>query len=398
LILLSLEDVLPSMNQFITLRFKTKHSVEEVKDALGYLLTVYQKLRSVVEPTLFSYRVRMYEAHDENLKVLFDAAFRVRRHLVFGSDEFIEYRRALLNEPSALEFSLPIKIIYLPDDPNPVLFLAVHHMICDGMGWVNLLNALLSYLNGKTPSFISLDAPGLLSEFIKEPLFKLPAQIYHSYKIYREDARKQKGRKIINPSSRPADFFGPVDVHHHVLSPDEAAVTLKAKKMGGSLSVLLLAVLSITLARRAGIEDGDTLSIIFSIDLRPYFKGKRPVFGNYSGSCIINVPRELCESPGELVKAINTQLIQNMIRLKRKEAIYPMLITKLTTLVGRKNYARGAKFAKAGGLVPMTCAVSNVGDLDKINSHGERAQVAEAIGTTSHQQYRRENQHQFFLP
>ena len=105
LILLSLEDVLPSMNQLITLRFKTKHSVDEIRDALRYLMTVYPKLRSVVEPTLFSYRIRIYDDHDENLEVLFKAAFRVRRNLAFGSEEFIEYRRALLNEPSALECS-----------------------------------------------------------------------------------------------------------------------------------------------------------------------------------------------------------------------------------------------------------------------------------------------------
>jgi hypothetical protein len=42
--------------------------------------------------------------------------------------------------------------------------------------------------------------------------------------------------------------------------------------------------------------------------------------------------------------------------------------------------------AKKRGLLSMTCALSNLGNLNRLNSHGEKAQVCEAIATVPHPQ------------
>jgi len=70
---------------------------------------------------------------------------------------------------------------------------------------------------------------------------------------------------------------------------------------------------------------------------------------------------------------------------QKREVIFPILMYKLSTLIGKKNYARAVRIAKKRGIGSMTCAVSNLGNLDKLNTHGKKAQVHEAIATTPHQ-------------
>ncbi len=42
---LACEEVFPAMTNFVTCRFKTKHSAEEIRDAVRYMLTIYPRLR-----------------------------------------------------------------------------------------------------------------------------------------------------------------------------------------------------------------------------------------------------------------------------------------------------------------------------------------------------------------
>ncbi len=64
--------------------------------------------------------------------------------------------------------------------------------------------------------------------------------------------------------------------------------------------------------------------------------------------------------------------------------LFPMLIGKSHTFVGRKNYARAVGVAKKRGLIPLTCAVGTGGSVDILNSHGSNTQVSEAIGIIPH--------------
>jgi len=171
-VLNALGDVLISLGIVVTIRFRTVHSPQEIRDAMRYMLSIYPRLRSLVEPTLFSYKLRIFDDNDKQLEVLFNHAFRVKRNLLHNSGEYLQYRSELLNESFPLEQAIPIKIRYLPDDPMPVLLISIHHVACDGMSWIHMVGSLICYLNGKTPPFVPLDNPSVIPALLIRPFRK----------------------------------------------------------------------------------------------------------------------------------------------------------------------------------------------------------------------------------
>ncbi len=384
---LAFEDVVATAGIIITVRFKTKHSPEEMRVAMRYMISIYPRLRSIVEPTLFSYKIRILDDNSKRVNVLFNDIFKVIYNIRHNSEAYLDLRRSLLNEPFSLEQGLPIKIRYIPDDPMPVLLISVHHMICDGRSWGHIINSLIMYLNGKKPPLVPIDCPNMMPAFLKKPYSTVPLQIYRSFKIFREDLRKAKGKKIIHASSRPANFFGPVDMVQHKLSYNIGALSSKSKMLNCSVTALFLAALSISLGRRAGerITTNDIVGIPVAIDLRPFFDKEPPVFGNFISSFMVGTSYEDWGHRKSLIESVNAQLIRGVNQFKNKEVIFLSLIHKLSTFVGKKNYAREARAVKRRHkLFPMTCYFSNLHDLSGLNLHGEKAMICEAIATVSH--------------
>ena len=377
---LALEDVFTAMTNFVTCRFKTRQDVEEIRKAVRYLLTLYPRLRSIVEPTFFSHRLRILDDNDRWLEVLFNDSFRVRYGLTCDSEEFLEYRRALLNESFSLEQGLPIKVRYLPDDPNPVLYLSIHHIVCDGMSLIHILNSLLSYLNGENPPMVPLDDPSLLPAIAWKPYKTLLKQVVRSFRLCREDERKRSG-VTINPSIHPEVFFGPVDMHQQILSIGYDDIKTTSKKLRCNYTVLVLAALSIAIIRKPGRKQGRVVRINHGVNMRPYYDGKPPVFGNYAEVVPLVVDCKYEREPVQLINEIKDQLKHVTHRLKNKELLFPFLGEKLLSMLGKKYYTMFIRWAKPKrlGLLNMSFAFTSGGIGDNLNSHGTKAQVCEAL-------------------
>ncbi len=380
----ALENVVTAFTQVVTVRFKEKHTPSEIKSAIRYMLTIYPRLRSVVEPTLLSYRICVIDENDTRLETLFDDSFKVKRNLKHDSEAYVDYRRGLFNESFSLEHGLPIKIRYIPDDPRPVLLLSIHHIACDGMGWIHLVNSLVSHLNGNHPPVVLLENSSLKPALFEKSFYKIPLQIYQSYKILRNDIRQQKGYKIIRASTTSAKYFSPSNIYQQHLKVDFSSVIAKSKKLNCSITVLLLTALSMAFMKRRSGDGGNVVGTILSLDSRPYFREHKPIFGNYALTSMIWARKYDQGEPAKIIDAIDKQVKRSLLRLKNKEIIVSMLVEKLYTMVGKKYYAWGAKAAKKRGLIPMTCAVSNLGNLNGMNSYGGKAQVCEAIATVPH--------------
>ena len=377
-LMLALDDTMPSLGIVLTFRFKEPHSVSEMREAMRYMFTVYPRLRSVVEPTLFSYRLRILNDHDQELEVLFNEAFRVKYGLRCDSEEYIDYRRALLNEPFSLQCGLPLKIRYLPDDPQPMLLLSLHHMAGDGMSWLHLMDSLLRYLNNDKPPQLPLDDPNMLPALVKRPHFTLPAQIRRSFQLFKEDIRKAEGLKMIPASSRPADFFSPAEARMHILPFDIDRIMAKCKELNVGVNILLLSALALAVSRGPGRDQGDMIGIAIPTDLRPYYD-KPPIFGNFVSTFWVRIHRRNWSNPKAMLNEVKTQMYARINRYKNKEMIAQFLIEKLSTLAGKKLYSLGARIAKRKGLLPMTCSYSAIGNIDSINSYGSRARICEAM-------------------
>lgn len=383
-LMLALSEVSPSLGIVLPFRFKEPHPIVEMREALRYMFSMYPRLRSVVEPTLRSYRLKILEDHDPRMNMLFEEAFQVIHNLRPDTDEYLAYRRALLNEPFSLQQGLPLKMRYLPDDPQPMLLLSLHHMVGDGMSWLHLEHSLMRYLNGDRPQKLPLDESSLLPAFVKKSLLEIPTQITRSIVNFRADLRDRKGQRMIPASAKTSRFFGTVDAWVHTLSIDLARLHAKCRELEVSENIILLTALTMLVSRGPGRDMGNAVGIAIPIDMRPFFEQTAPVFGNFVANFWLILPRRDWDNPRALLNAVKTQMYAQIERYQHKENLIPYLIEKAQTLVGRKIYARMACLAKCKGLLPISCAFSAIGNIDRVNSYGAKAQVCETMALMPH--------------
>lgn len=378
---LAMEDVLPSQGILTSIRFRNRHSVDEIRGAVRHMLTIFPRLRTIVSPTLFSYCLQVIDDHDERLEFLFNDAFRIKHGLEYNTEAYFQYRRDLFNEPYALEQGLPIKVRYLPDSSTPVLLFNIHHMICDASSKV-LVDSLLAFLNGIAHPIQPIENPSTMPALLHSNRLKLPHQILTSYRFTRNMLRKNSNDVFLNPSTRPAHFWGPVDIHTHVFPYSVNELRLAAKKFDATLTVFLLTALTMTLSHLPVPNKGNSIGIIVPVDLRPYFPGQPPVFGNYISTCMIRTPLSICQNKREISRVIGEQLTVYLDALRAKDVIIPELIQAAYPLMGKKFYSEAIRHVKQRGLLSKSCGFSNIGSLDAFNSHGTRSQVIEYTSNT----------------
>jgi NRPS condensation-like uncharacterized protein len=379
-IYLTMEDVNLAQGNLLMLRFKEKHSPEEIREAMRYLLTLYPRLRSLLEPTLFSYQLRILDDHDERMELFFNNAFRVVPQVQYNSKEFLSIRRNFYNEPFPLFQTIPIKICYFPDNPTPVLMLSIHHVVGDGSACVHMMGSLMAHLNGKKLDPIPVDNPSLFPALVDQPWYTLPSQIIKSVQAMVQDSKQGPKGRIIPATDKPVNFFGPVDIHLDVLKYDLNIIRAMAKKQGVSITTVILTALATSLTRDRNIP-GDIAGIIVSVNLRPFFSGNKPIIGNYITGFMIRLPRAIWEDHAAMLREVQTQMIHKLARIEKKQNIVSGLAAKMSTMVGKKNYARVIRLAKQAGILSKTGALANLGSVDSLNSHGTKAQICEFLGS-----------------
>ncbi len=246
-----------------------------------------------------------------------------------------------------------------------------------------MLNSLLSYLNGNKPSHVPLDNPSIMPDFLEIPFYNVPKQIYQSFKVFMKERQKTKGDRVIQASRKPADFIGPFNMHQHILTEDLTSILEKSKTLGCSITELLLTTMMISILNTLGPKNG-VIGLVLPINVRPYFKKRQPIFGNYLYSPIIKCHSRNFHDKKQVLNHIKSQFTQHKKQLYKKQIIFSYIIDVLSTFVGKKNYARAFRMMKSRGELHWTGSFSNLGDMDNLNIYGNKAQVCEAIATIPH--------------
>jgi NRPS condensation-like uncharacterized protein len=376
-----MEDIVPSLTQLITLHFKTKHSPEKIRKAFRLILSLNPKLRSIIEPTLISYKFKIIEDGDPRVEVLFNDSFKVIDKVKYNTPEFCRIRNDLFNYPFKLQQSLPIKIQFLPD--ASVIFISLHHTTCDGVGWMHMVTSLLSYLNDIKPEATPLENPSMLNGLMKRPYILAPIYILKSFFIDRKNRKKVLSHTNINPSPKPVNFYGPSGIEQHFISHSFSVLRAQSKELGYSMNVFFLAAMARTIMKMNGAEKGEVVSIRLSYNLRPYYDRKQPLFGNYVTSSVLRVYRKDINDPHEMMNNIQVQLKESLEMLKNKNFIYPWLIGKVITIVGKKLYSKAALAVKRKQMkvFDTTFHFSTISNFDDLNKIGKKAQLIDAIAT-----------------
>lgn len=365
------------------IRFRQPHSVDEMRRAVRYLLSVFPRLRSVLEPTPFSYQLRVIDDQDPRLEVLFAQSFRIRHDVVYGTPAYEAYWREVFNEPFALQKELPIRFVYLPDDPEPTILMLVHHMILDALGSAIMVNTLMEYLNDKPRPAFPVDDPSLAPILLEQPWSKVPAQLWRSYKVFAEEARQNRGEKIVPVTTRPSTYIAQTDAIYHTLTPELATIKAKSKALGCTVSVFLLTVLATTISRGPTRDQGDVIVIPVQVDMRSNYGEKMPVLGNFFFPPILRVHRRYWDKPLEMIAELRRQMDERRAQITRRDILFPALMTKLNTLMGVKLYSRQMRRLKAKYPAMKSCIFSNPGTAaDLVNMHGAKATARIVSATT----------------
>ena len=380
------EDIFPAMGMMVTLQFTTRHDIDEIRKGMRHMLAIFPRLRSLVVSNFFSYQIKILNNSDKQLDRLFDEAFTVHQDLKYNTAEYFEFRRELLNRPFSLQEKLPLHVSYIPDDDKPILLVSIHHMICDGISFHHIIDTFMSYLNGHTPTLFPIDNPSLWPAIIERPFYKIPLQLYRSFKLYQANISEKKKYSVIHSTSRPSSTFSMVNLHQHFLPFDVNTVKKKSRELGCSVTVLLLVALTLAFIRgHNGKRKGNTIGIYHSIDTRPFFHVS-PLIGNYALFSKINVHMEYWNNIENLIDEINKQLQRNVNRYRNKEMLFYYLIEILfPSFLGKIFLGYLIKKAKKNKLrmINGTCFISTGGSLDKLNSHGSHAQISEFVDSAT---------------
>lgn len=382
-LMLYMNDVLP-MNQAVTMRFKTKHSVEDVRNGARYLLSIYPRLRSIIVPTLFSYRLQILDNDDKKVDVLFNDAFHVMRNMSVDSEEFPHYRRAIMNEPSLLDSRLGVKFYYLPDDDRPALLISMNHLTGDGISQIFVFNSIIEYLNDKRTNPVPLDNPSMKPALFENNVFKIPLQLVRSYFLQRKESKKNKKDKIIFGSNNPSEYFSPVNAYTMPFGFGIKTILSKTKELGCTVSAFMSTAMAMVFLKRHGEDKGDTVAIQMSFDLRPNFSGQRPVFGNYLTAATLRAHRKYMDKPLEMMKDLQAQMEAAKNRIEKKEILFSWMIQEMQKFLGRKNGARLIRMLKRKKTLRITCQFTTLGNGDFVNLHGEKCQICDYLPATAH--------------
>jgi NRPS condensation-like uncharacterized protein len=174
-------------------------------------------------------------------------------------------------------------------------------------------------------------------------------------------------------------------LHHQSLKHGLNEIKSKTKEFGCSLNTFILTAVALTMSRGPGRNCGNTIGIGVPIDLRPYFPGNPPIFGNYLAGVEVRITRRNWDNPKAILEEINVQMSTFMSLIKQKEMIIPNLFLEIPIILGKKNYGRIIRGLIGKGITKRTCGVSNIGNIDHLNSYGTKAQVIDAISTAPSQ-------------
>jgi len=380
------EDVFPSMGMLVTLQFSQTHGIEKIREGMRHMLALFPRLRSRVVSKVFSYKIKILNNTGEDIERLFDEAFTVHHDLIYNTSDYFEFRREFLNRPFLLQEKLPIRIAFIPDNDKPVLLITIHHMTCDGLSFHKVIDTFMAYLNGHNPISLKIDNPSLWPAILETPFYRIPIQLYKSFKVYRSITSEKKHYSVVHSSLRPSQKYSKVNLHNHVLPFDVDTVKRTSKDLGCSLTVLILVALTHVFSRRQKEKQkGNTIAIYHTIDTRSFFQ-KSPLFGNYALFSKINIHMRYWDNIGRLVDEINKQLRRNVNRYKNKEMLFYYLIEIVPPVfLGKRILSYLIKKAKKNKLrmINGTCFVSTGGSLDRFNSHGPHAQVSEFVDSAT---------------
>ncbi|RZL02909.1 MAG: hypothetical protein EOP36_07130 [Rubrivivax sp.] len=367
------EGYLGPINMPFMMRFDRPVDEALLRQALRELTTAFPRMRGVIVPTAFTYKLRILP-DDAGLEQLFDDAYRVQSGLDATSRSALEhFHSAFINEPLSLERGLPWRARFIPHAQTPLLVFSVHHIIGDGRSIVQMLAALLGRLSGQPIRPVPLESSSMVAAVTPHKWTQWPASIQGWWRNHQSDAQSSRGQKIITLASRRSERYTTTSVRYHELPCTSDQLKVIAKQTGTTLNNLVVAVMANAFLTLAPGDPHAVSAIRISVDLRRYFpEGQQPEFGNFVSSFTVRSSRQ--DTLAAQVQSVEGQVKDHLSRYEKREYALPLMFYEALPWLGRNLYSHLIVKSKAKGTLPvLSCHFTNLGNVEAI--HPKDAQV-----------------------
>jgi hypothetical protein len=346
----ALEGVAGSVSQVYEMTFERPLDPALVRSCVRALVSAYPRTRTRLAVGVFSTSLEVLDDTDPLLEPLFDEVWSVVQGVAANDERLHEYRNALLAEPFSLGRSLPVRFRFADHPTRPTLFMIVHHLVCDGRGMIQMIDALLGALAGKPIEPVAIDVPFMRAALWPRGLMARFRAALIDWRRMRAQKAAARGVSLIDPLAPLSAFTAP-RVLRYTPKLSVKKLVAAAKAQDTSLNALTLAAVTLVLARRAGAaETVDTreVAVRISVDVRPYFDPPRPnAFGNFVASFMVRSTR--FSDAAALLADVGAQLKEGVRRFKDHERGFGLLLDEIGTWIGLRLYSLAARRLKTRG-------------------------------------------------
>ncbi|RZI83459.1 MAG: hypothetical protein EOP38_12555 [Rubrivivax sp.] len=383
----AIEGLAGTMVQAYLLRLKAPVDTGLVRQVLRQLVTLYPKLRAVIEPGLHFYHFRILP-DNHVVDQLFDLAFQVEPHVDVDDPAALEaWHWRSQHQVLPLERGLGLRASYVPHPERPVLMLGVPHIFGDGMTMLQLIKQIMLGINGLPMEPMPLEAPSMIGAIAPEHWWQWPAKVWRS-RAHKVAERKLLASVNIQELPRcPQPNHSTTGVAHGALPVPVSELRKAARQVGVSLNTFLTAAIAQTFLEQAPHDPKAAAVIRISVDLRRYYPkaaGHGPLWGNHVGAFLV-IEQGAGKSVHERVRSVDASIKEGLARYARREMCWTYLLEELMPVLGRTLIGHiGVKLQRADRFPRISLHSTSLGDASShVNPPGAQIQLDQLITTVT---------------
>lgn len=361
----ALEGLAAGVLQPYILRFNAPLDESLVRRVLRELVTIYPKLRAVLEPGLHRYHFRILP-DDHVVDQLFEQAFQVDAHIDVDDPKALEaWHQRMVNEVLPLERGIGMRVRFVPHAQRAVILFAMPHIFGDGMTMMHLINQMVRGLNGQPMTPMPIEAPSLIGAIAPDHWWQWPAKVWRSRQHKVAQARLLKSLHVQRIPRRAQPNFSTTGLRHHVLRISAQEVRQAARKLGVSTNTFQVAAIAQTFLDQSPDDPLAAAVIRISVNMRRYYPesaGHGPLWGNHVGAFLI-IEQDARKSLVDRVRSVGEQMKEGQARFARREMSWTYLQEEFMQFLGRTLVGYiGVQMKRNDKFPKISCHSTSLGD------------------------------------
>lgn len=362
----AVEGLAGTMIQPYLLRLSAPVDTSLVKRVLRQLVTLYPKLRAVIEPGLHRYHFRILP-DDLVVDQLFELAFEVQAHIdVDDPAAQLAWHRQCLHHVVPLEKGIGLRMWFVPHAQRPVLMFGVPHIFADGMTMIHLVKQFIQGINGLPMESMPIEAPSMVGAIAPDRWWQWPGKVWRSRQHKLAESQLLASVNVQQLPRQPRPNHGTSGLSQGSLPVPVADLRKAAHQLGVTLNTFLTAVIAQTFLEQAPHDPKAAAVIRTSVDMRRYYPksaGHGPLWGNHVGAFLV-IEQGPGKSLQERVKSIDASIKEGQSRFARREMCWTYLVEELMPLMGRTLIGHvGVKLRRADRFPQISAHATSLGDV-----------------------------------